>query len=364
MLTLFTGHEDPTKPESSLDYAKLAQADGVKIMLMGIGRIGAIMGRLQNNGADAATPVALIRWATTGRQKTLVGTIGNIAAEVKRTGFKAPAVCVIGGTVTLRDKLRWFDNRPLFGRRIVVTRTREQAGELSRRLAALGADVSELPTIRIAPPQNLMAFGETVEDAHTYDWIIFSSPNGVKAYFDLFFKVYLDARALGGPRLAVIGPGTEKKLREYHFAADFRPENSVAESFVKEFVEAYGTPENQKMLWVHGEQARPIIAAEFGKMGAILDEGIAYRTLPETEDRTGAQARFREDGADIITFASSSAVDHFMELKLPLPKGIKIVSIGPVTSEALKRHQLPISIEATTHDIPGLVDAVCSIANT
>ena len=358
-LTIFTGHEDPSKEESSLDFTKLAQADGVKVMLMGVQRIGILMDKLIAHGAAPTTPVALVRWATTGRQQTVTGTMATIAAVVEAAGFKAPAVCIMGGTVTLREKLRWFDNRPLFGKRIVVTRTRAQAGDLTKRLRDLGADVIEIPTIRVEPPMNRMLFGECVEDAHRYEWIVFTSPNGVTAFFEMFFKIYRDARSIGSARLAAIGPGTEKKIREFHLEVDFVPQASVAESFVSEFVEQFGTVDNTNFLWVRGESARPVITEELTKLGAIVDEAIAYRTVPEREDVTGAQKRFREEGADVITFASSSAVENFLKLALPMPPGIRIASIGPVTSKTIREHGLKVDIEATSkHDIPHLVDAL------
>jgi uroporphyrinogen III methyltransferase/synthase len=317
------------------------------------------MEKFMAHGASADTPIALVRWATTGRQQTVTGTMATIAKVVEEAKFSAPAVCIMGGTVTLRDKLRWFDNKPLFGKRIVVTRTRSQAGDLSRRLKALGADVFELPTIRIEKPLNMMQFGECVEDAHKYEWLIFTSPNGVTAFFDLFFKIYRDARSIGGVRIAAIGPGTQKKIREYHLEVDFMPEASVAESFVSEFVEQYGTVDNINFLWIRGDEARPVISQELGKLGAIVDDAIAYRTLPETEDLTGAQKRFREEGADIITFASSSAVENFLKLKLPMPAGVRIASIGPITSKSVREHKLKVHIEPSAQfDIPHLVDAI------
>ena len=357
-LTIFTGHEDPTKEESSLDFAKLAAADGTKIMLMGVGRMAILAGRLVEHGADPETPVALIRWATTGRQQTLTGTLGTIAQRIEETGFKPPAVCVIGGVVSLRERLNWFEQRPLFGRRVVVTRTRAQAGDLTRQLRELGADAYEIPTIRTAPPTDLLAFGRLVQDAHRYEWIIFTSPNGVQAFFDMFYKLYKDAREIGGARLVAIGPGTAKKLAEFHLAADFVPEKAVAESLVEEFCEFAGSVENSTILWVRPEEARDVVTAALGRRGAIVDEALAYRTVPETGDPTGGQARFREEGADIITFASSSAVDNFMKLGLPIPPNVQIASIGPVTTAALRHHGLKAHIEAKQHDIPGLVEAI------
>ena len=357
-LTIFTGHEDPTKEESSLDFRKLAEADGTKVMLMGVGRMAILAGKLVEHGANPDTPVALIRWATTGRQQTLTGTLGTIARRIEETGFKPPAVCIIGGVVGLRDRLNWFEERPLHGRRIVVTRTRQQAGALTRELRELGADAYEIPTIRTEKPSDLLAFGRLVQDAHKYEWIIFTSPNGVDAFFDLFFKLYRDAREIGGARLVAIGPGTARKLAEYHLAADFVPEKAVAESLVEEFTEFAGSLENTTILWVRPEETRDVVATSLGKLGAIVDEALAYRTVPETGDPTGGQARFREEGADVITFASASAVENFFRLGLSLPPDIRFASIGPVTTAALRRLGHKAHIEARQHDIPGLVAAI------
>src|SRR5436190_13326794 len=354
-LTIFTGHEDPTKPESSLDYAKIAQADGTKVMLMRVERIAEIADKLVAHGAKPATPIALTRWATTGRQQTIEGTLATIAQVIADTGFKAPAVCVIGTVVLERDKLNWFENRPLFGKRIVVTRTRQQAGGLSKKLAQLGADVIEVPTIRIEPPKDLEAFGQLVMDCHTYDWIIFTSPNGVDRFFEMFYKLYHDARSIGGVKIAAIGPGTAEKIKSYHLAVDLLPDEFVAEGLVKAFKKE--NVEHLTMLWVKAESTREILSNELTGLGAIVDEAIAYRTVPEAADHEAIE-RFKNEGADVITFTSSSTVEHFLDLKVPLPEGIKIASIGPITSTTLKHHGLRIDIEAKEHTIPGLVDAI------
>jgi len=354
-LTIFTGHEDPTKPESSLDYAKIAQADGTKVMLMGVERIGEIAAKLIEHGAKASTPVALTRWATTGRQRTIEGTLATIAQVIIDNNFKAPAVCVIGSVVLERDNLNWFENRPLFGKRVVVTRTRQQAGELSKQLSQLGADVIEVPTIKIEPPTNLKEFGQLVLDCHTYDWLIFTSPNGVDHFFEMFYKLFDDARSIGGVKIAAIGPGTAEKIKSYHLAVDLIPEKFVAEGLVKAFENV--DVENQTLLWVRAEDAREVITNQLTGRGAIVDEAIAYRTVPEDQNHD-AIVRFKEEGADVITFTSASTVDHFFDLKLPLPEGVKLASIGPVTSQALKKHNASVDIEAKEHSIAGLVNAI------
>ncbi len=266
-------------------------------------------------------------------------------------------MAVIGDVVGLRDTLNWFETRPLFGKRIVVTRTRKQAGGLSNALRRLGADVFELPTIRIAPPKELIEFGTLVQDAHQYDWIVFTSPNGVDAFFEMFYKIYKDAREIGGVRIAAIGPATAARVRDFHLHVDLQPEEFVAEGVVKAF-QKDGSIENQKFLLARAEQARDVLPKELTKLGAIVDEAIAYRTVAETEDVSGAQARFREEGADLITFTSSSTVENFLALKLPWPAGLKTASIGPITSKTMRENGLTVDVEAKKYDIPGLTQAI------
>ena len=259
--------------------------------------------------------------------------------------------------VNLRDKLNWYETKPLFGRRIVVTRTRSQAGALSGELRELGADTYELPTIRIEPPTELLEFGHLVQDCHTYDWIVFSSPNGVSAFFEMFFKIYNDTREIGGVRIAAIGPATAARIKDFHLHVDLQPEKFVAEAVVKAFQKDH-TVENEKILIVRPEKARDVLSNELAKMGAIVDEAIAYRTLPET-DAAGI-ARFCKEGADMITFASSSAVENFAALKLPLPAGLLMASIGPATSQTMRELGLRVDVEAKRHDISGLTAAICA----
>ena len=219
-VTFFTGHEDPEKSESSIDFAALAKLGGTQVMLMGVERIDAIAREMMSRGMRADLPVALVRWATTGRQETLTGTLENIAERVVDLAFEAPAVAVFGDVVSLRDNLNWHENRPLSGKRIVVTRSRKQASALSEQLRSLGADVLELPTIRIEPPTDLRAFAELVQDAHGYDWIVFTSPSGVDAFFEMFFKLYDDAREIGAARIAAIGPATAQRVKDFRLHVD------------------------------------------------------------------------------------------------------------------------------------------------
>ena len=356
-VTFFTGHEDPTKTESAIDFDALAKLGGTQVMLMGVERIEAISREMLVRGVRPDLPVALVRWGTTGRQQTLVGELQNIAQRVQENNFEAPAVAVFGEVVRLREKLNWFENRSLSGKRIVVTRTRSQAGELSARLHSLGADVLELPTIRIEPPTDLRGFAELVQDAHSYDWIVFTSANGVNAFFELFYKIYDDAREIGGVRIAAIGPATAQRLKDYHLHVDLQPEEFVAEGLVREFKKAGGI-ENLRILIARAEKARDVLPRELSALGAIVDEGFAYRTVAETRDDNGARRRLLEEGADLITFTSSSTVENYVALGLAWPEQMKVASIGPITSKTAREHGLKVDVEARRHDVPGLVDAI------
>ena len=359
--TVFTGHEGTHKAGSTLDIPGIAAAQGTKVMLMGMSRLRETMSALIQAGQGAAVPAAAVQWAATGRQKCVTATVATLADAVEAAGVGSPAVVVIGEVVKLAPQLDWRSRLPLCGKRVVVTRTREQASELSSMLETLGADVMELPTIRIAPPSDKRDFAEAVVDAPHYDWLIFSSPNGVRRFFQAFFAVYEDIREIGGARIAAVGPGTAAELKKFGLMVDVMPQKAVAEELIAEFDrkgDEFGGVANVTMLWVHGEQARRVIYDELMKRQAIVDECLAYSTVPETEDISGAQARLREEGADVITFTSSSTVRHFMAMNLPLPEGCRIASIGPVTTATLAEFGLKPDIEAELHTIPSLVEAV------
>lgn len=355
-LTIFTGHEDPTKGESSFDYAQLAQAPGTKVFVMGVARLREITTELTSNGADPETPIALTRWATTGQHRTITGTLATIADIAEAKKFKSPAVAVIGTVVNERENINWFETKPLFGKRIVVTRTREQAGKLSAELKHLGADVIELPTIRIEHPEDKVGFAESVRDAHQYDWLVFTSPNGVEKFFEGFYAIYDDARSLGGPKIAAIGPATVAKIKEYRFAVDLVPDKHVAEGLL----EAFKTQDvdSQTILWVKAEETRMVIADGLNEMKAIVDICVAYKTVPETDDPTGAREILEKEGADYITFTSGSTAQHFFDLGIELPEHCQLASIGPVTTSVLTKLGHRPHLEAQTHDIPGLVEAI------
>lgn len=356
--TVFTGHEDPDKDESAIDYKALVAGKGTLVMMMGMDRLASIVPVLLANGADPRLPVALIRWGTTGRQETLVGVLDSIVAA--SAGFQAPAIAVFGRVVELRDRLHWFEQRPLFGRRIVVTRSRKQASALSAKLRILGADAYELPTIRVEAPENLMEFGELVRDAFQYDWLIFTSANGVDAFFDMFYRLYDDARNIGNVKIAAIGPATAKRVKDFHLSVDLQPKEFIAEAIVKELLE-FGSVENLKFLVARAQGAREMLPKQLTQLGAIVDEAIAYRTVPETNDTSGGLERFQAEGADLVTFTSSSTVENFLALKIPWPERTKTASIGPITSETMRKNGMTVDTEAARYDIDGLVDAILNL---
>jgi uroporphyrinogen III methyltransferase/synthase len=356
--TAFTGHEDPSKDKTAINYQALIAGKGTLVMLMGMDRLGSIVPELLANGADFHLPVALIRWGTTGRQETLVGELGSIVTA--SAGFEPPAIVVFGHVVQLRKKLRWFEQRPLFGRRIVVTRTRKQASALSAKLRALGADVYEIPTIRVEPSENLMEFGELVRDAFQYEWLVFTSVNGVEAFFDMFYRLYDDARSIGNVKIAAIGPATAQRIKDFHLSVDLQPKEFVAEALIEGLLE-YGSVENLKFLVVRALGAREVLPQRLAELGAIVDEATAYRTVQETNDSSGAQERFQMEGADLITFTSSSTVENFLALKLPWPAQMKTASIGPITSQTMRKQGLSVDVEATRYDVDGLVTAVLKL---
>jgi len=360
--TVFTGHEDPEKNEPGADWAQAAKTPGTKIILMGVTRIREIARALTAHGLDEKTPVAMIRWGTTGRQQTIEGTLQTIADVIERARFKPPALTIIGEVVKLRPKLNWFEKLPLFGRRIVVTRTRAQASQLSRQLLDRGADVLEIPTIRIEPPTQRLALADALLELNSYDWLIFTSPNGVATFFEYFFKVFDDLRDIGGVRIAAVGPATAATLRELHLKVDLTPPEYIA-SAIAAALAKYESVENLKILLLRAEVAGPELPKKLEEMGAIVDDLACYKTVPETEDRNGAAARLLKEGADWITFASGSAAQNFharfnLNQLLTQHPQIQFASIGPETSKALLALGLKPALEAREHTIAGLVKAL------
>jgi len=362
---VITGHEDPTKEETQVDWAGVAKFFGTRIILMGVERIATIAEELIRHGASPETPVAMVRWGTTGRQQTIQGTLATIADVASEADFKPPAVTVVGEVARLREQLNWFEKRPLFGRRIVVTRSREQASALVSQLSALGADVLEIPTIRIKPPPSLAPLREAIDGLGEYDWLVFTSPNGVDAFFREFFLHHKDIREMGPLKIAAVGAVTTQKLAELHLEVDLHPKEFTTEALLAKFKESVSC-ENLKMLMPRADLADQRLARGLEDLGAIVDDVDAYQTVPDTEDRNGHRARLLSEGADMVTFTSSSTVVNFCKL-VDIPALVKqyprmrFVSIGPQTSQAAREKGLELAIEAEVHTVPGLVDAILSL---
>jgi uroporphyrinogen III methyltransferase/synthase len=362
--TVLTGHEDPEKEGSDLDFEQIAQIPGTKVILMGLKRLRELTDTLVARGMPPGTPVAIVHEGTTGGQQSIEGTLATIANIASEKKISAPAITIIGDVVKLRNKLNWFERRPLFGQRIVVTRTREQASQLSKQLTDLGAEVLEIPTIKIVPPgedrrQDLI---DALLELNSYDWLVFTSPNGVAAFFDLFFKRFHDLRDIGGARIAAIGPATAAKLKELHLQVDLMPDEAIGSKIAAAF-EKYETIENLKMCLLRAEVANPDLPKALEELGAIVDDVAVYKTAPETEDLNGATAKLAKGGANWITFTSASTVERF-HARFDLPKllkqfpRVKLLSIGPETSKAIRALGLEPALEAKEHTIEGMVQTL------
>ena len=360
--TVFTGHEGEEKSGSGLDFDQIARIAGTKVILMGLVHLRELTQALLTRGMSPETPVAIIQWGTLPRQKTIAGTLGTIAQLAADERLQPPALTVIGDVVRLRGKLNWFERRPLFGRRIVVTRSREQAAELTSRLAELGAEVLEVPCIKITQPSSLQDVGDALLELNSYDWLVFTSPNGVRTFFELFFRAFKDTRDIGGVRIAAVGPGTAAKLRELHLQVDLMPEEALGSKIAGAFAR-FESMENLKVCLLRAEVANPELPRALEAIGAIVDDIACYKTVAETDDPNGDAARLLAGGADWITFTSGSTVEHFharFDLPLLLKKfpQLKLASIGPETSKAIQALGLESSIEAKPHTVDGLVLAL------
>ena len=346
--TVVTGNEDPTKGTTDVDWEALAAAGGTLVILMGAARIAGIAERLMAGGLAPDTPVAAVRNGTRPDQHTVRATL----ATVGTAGIGAPSAVVVGAVAGL--DLTWFERRPLFGRTIVVTRAREQASELRARLTALGASVLELPSIAIEP----VDFALPELDA--YGWVIFTSVNGVHAFFDRgLAPAGLDARALGGVRVAAIGPGTAAALADRGIRVDLVPERFVAESLLEAFPEP-ATP-GVGVLLARAEQARDVLPEGLGTRGYTVDILPVYKTVTAAPD-PAALAAVREGSVDAVTFTSSSTVRNFVDLVGPLADPAPtVVSIGPVTSDTARELGLTVAAEAAEHTIDGLVTTLCAL---
>ena len=360
-IAFVTGHEDPAKAESNIDWAALAKGIGTIVFLMGVKNLPHITDRLIHHGMSPDTPVALVRWGTTPKQTTVSGTLDTIVERTKAAGLKPPAIIVVGHVVKLREKMRWFETRPLMGQCIVVTRAREQASDLVKRLSDLGAECLECPTIKVSPPQDVKPLDRAMENLSSYDWLIFTSVNGVNFFFERLFQKNKDVRALKDIHTAVIGPATEKRLFDFGLKSDIVPESYRAESVVKAFAGKDVT--GRKILLPRAKEARPVLPLELKKMGAVVDEVTAYCTHAVKDNTDVLSARLKERSIDMITFTSSSTVKNFRALfpnedLKDLMRGVTIASIGPVTADTARDLGFDVHIIAESYTIPGLCQAI------
>jgi len=348
-----TGHEDPEKADSALDWGALARFPGTLVLYMGVKNLPLIAERLTAAGRDPAEPAAVIAQGTLPTQRTATGTLGDIAERVAAEGIRAPAITVIGPAAGLRETLAWVERRPLHGRTVAVTRARAQASGLAARLRTLGAEVVETPAIRIEPrpvPPELARIGD-------YSLVCLTSPNGASLLMEGLASHGLDARALAGATVAAIGPGTARELAAHGIRSDVVPPRSIAESLVEalEDVSVQGT----RVMVARAAEARDVLPEALAARGARVDVVALYDTV--IEPLTDAQ-RDALDSADYVTFTSSSTVRFLMEGAGAFPGGARLVSIGPVTSDTAREHGLEVHVEAQRHDIDGLVDALVADA--
>jgi uroporphyrinogen III methyltransferase/synthase len=360
-IAFVTGHEDPTKEASGIDWASLAKGIGTLVFFMGVKNLPHIVRELTRHGRSPQTPVALVRWGTTSEQITVSGRLEDIVERVQRAGLKAPAIIVVGEVVGLRERLQWFERRPLFGKRVVVTRTREQASDLVRALTGLGAACLECPTIQIAPPDDAGPLDRALADLERFDWIVFTSVNGVSRFFERLFGSGRDVRAMGHLRTAAIGPATAERLKSFGLVSDLVPEHYRAEAVIAAFRgQDIG---GRSILLPRAQEARLVLPEELAAMGAIVRDVAAYKTEPAAGERQALIERLEARSVDLITFTSSSTVKNFKAL-LPearfgeLIAGTAAACIGPVTADTARRLGFDVRIEAETYTIPGLCEAI------
>ncbi|MGA7435080.1 MAG: uroporphyrinogen-III synthase, partial [Solirubrobacterales bacterium] len=346
--------EDPSKPETALDWPALSSFPGTLVFYMGVKRLAENAAALIAGGRPAAQPAAAIQQGTTPNQRVVTATLGTIADVVAKAEIKAPALIVIGEVARYRDSLKWFEDRPLHGRKVVVTRARSQASGFARRLRLLGADVVEMPAIRIESLTESAEVERTINGVSRFGLICLTSPNGAHLFFDAIARRGFDARVLAGAKIAVIGPGTARALAEHGIKADFIPERFVAESLIEtlEGIDVSG----MQVLVARAEDARDVLPDALSARGAEVQVLPLYRTAREAPGRKELAAAA---DADWLTFTSASTVKNLTEA-MPdgLPAGARIVSIGPVTSDAARELGLEVAVEADRHDLDGLVEAL------
>jgi uroporphyrinogen III methyltransferase/synthase len=342
-VTLVTGHE--SDGSAGVDWEALARMHGTLVFMMGLANLPLIVRRLREHGMPAAKGVAVISKGTTPEQRTVAGTLADI--EERAAGIPTPALIVVGDVVQLRERIRWFESRPLFGRRVVVTRAREQASDLKRLLEESGASVIEFPTIELVPPQSFASLAHILTNLRDYHWLIFTSSNGVEAFFA---RLAGDARSLAHARVAAVGESTSAALRAHGITPDVVPEKFLSSALLPLLA---ADQRGVRTAVIRAEEGRDELLDELRKRGGEVDLGVAYRNQAVAGDPAALA------GVDAITFTSASTVDNFFLALGDAPIGdTKLISIGPMTSEALRRHGRAADGEAEPASVAALHDAV------
>jgi uroporphyrinogen III methyltransferase/synthase len=353
-----TGHEDPTKEKSDIDWSALAKI-GTLVFLMGVKNIEKIVKELKDNGRSSKTPAALIRWGTTPRQEILTGTLANIAKRAKERKFAPPASLVVGEVVALRDTLHWFDSTPLFGKGVVITRPEKQADDLAKLLIREGANPIHFPTIKIVPPPSWRELDAAINKLEEYEWLIFTSANGVAFFFERLLAKKKDIRDLKGVKICCIGPATAQQVESKGIKVDLVPEKFISEGILKSF--SGKNLKGKKILIARAAKARDVLPEGLKKLGAKVDVATAYQTVNSGKKKNELEELFKENRVDVITFTSSSTVNNFIKIMgsgFKLPKSVKIACIGPVTAAAAKKAGFPVDIHQEEYTIEWLVDAL------
>lgn len=365
-LGIITGNEDPTKEDTSIDWSKIATGIGTLVFYMGMANLPHIVDRLIENGRSADTPIALIRWGTRPEQETLVGTLADIVEKVRAAHFKNPAIIIVGEVVTLRDKLSWFEKKPLFGKRVLVTRSREQASVLSEKIEVLGGEPWEFPTIDVVEPDDYAPMDKAITEIEKFDWIILTSVNGVKSFFKRLNDNNRDIRDLKGIRLCAIGPKTKEEVEKFGIRCDFVPNEYRAEAIIEGLKNE--DMAGKKVLLPRADIARKIIPDTLKQLGAEVKEVVAYKTVMGAANAQLLRDMLAEKKLHVLTFTSSSTVRNFVKmLNAPnlaeLLEGVTVASIGPITSDTAKELGVRVDVEAQEYTIDGLVEAIISKFN-
>ena len=355
-----TGHEDPTKDATGIAWDKLATGIGTLVFFMGVSQLPEIVGRLLQHGRSPDTPAAVIRWGTRAEQEVVTGPLRDLPEKCR--GMKPPALIVVGEVVTLREKLRWFEAKPLFGKRILVTRAREQASSFAQILEAAGAEVLEFPTIRIVPPESWAPLDAALGQLRDYQWVIFTSANGVRFFWERLRHAGRDLRDLFGITVCAIGPATAEALLRLGVQADIVPAEFKAEALVEAIGEEH--VRGSRILLARAAEAREVIPDELARRGARVDVVPAYRTVKSTADAEELRTMLREGKIHAVTFTSSSTVKHFLDLvgeeTASLLNQVTVASIGPITAETAARCGIVSHIVPESYTIPALAEALVS----